>query len=201
MLLLAACLTLGSLTGHADSVSGLPRSEVVQNPDQSYSVNVYTYSTVQVVPLYRFYNPYLKDYFWTASADEKLQLEQNYRTGKETYQFEGIVGYVEQTASNQNLPVYRFWNRKTADHFYTTSAAEKQQLEADLASGKDNYVYEGIAWYVPETSAHPVYRFFDTAAYNHFYTSDPQLQVSLSQAFINGTGTYRYEGIAWYWYE
>lgn len=53
---------------------------------------------------------------------------------------------------------------------------------------------------VPKGSSCPVYRFFDTAAFNHFYTSDEQLKETLSQSYLNGTGTYRYEGIAWYWY-
>ncbi len=160
----------------------------------------YNVTEVPVVPVYCFYSAYMRDYMWTASEDERQQLEYNYYSGKETYQYQGVSGYAELTPSDQNIPVYRFWNKKTTDHFYTTSENEKNQLARDLETGKDDYVYEGIAWYVPKGSSCPVYRFFDTAAFNHFYTSDEQLKDSLSQSYLNGTGTYRYEGIAWYWY-
>ena len=202
ILLMAVCLWALAATARADglgSSGSRPGSGVRQNADGSYSANMVT--SVPVVPLYCFYSAYMRDYMWTISEDEKQYLENALRTGKETYQYQGISGYVQNYATDQNLPVYRFWNKKTTDHFYTTNAVEKQQLEADLASGKDNYVYEGIAWYVPVISDYPVYRFYDTAAFNHYYTSDPQLQVSLAQAYLNGTGTYRYEGIAWYWFE
>lgn len=156
--------------------------------------------TVPAVPVYCFYSSFMRDHMWTASADEKEELQNSYESGKETYQLQGVSGYAEQTASEWNMPVYRFWNKRTTDHFYTTSESEKDQLEKDLASGKDHYEYEGIAWYVPKSSNTPVYRFFDTLALNHFYTSDENLKTSLSQAYLNGTGSYRYEGIAWYWY-
>ena len=154
-----------------------------------------------VVPVYCFYSEFMKDHMWTASENERQYLINNYYTGKETYRFQRISGYVENIPTQFNIPVYRFWNQKTTDHFYTTSENEKNQLAQDLISGKDNYEYEGIAWYVPEKTGYPVYRFFDTEAFNHYYTSSEPLKEKLSQEYLEGKGTYRYEGIAWYWYE
>ena len=182
----------------ADSVGTNPAASSNQS---SGSVYKKVYIMVKTVPIYCFYSPFMKDYFWTTSEDEKKQLEEAYRTGQGTYEYQGIWDYAEQSAADWNMPVYRFWNKKTTDHFYTTSDAEKAQLEKDLKSGKDDYVYEGIAWYVPRLSNRPIYRFFDTVAFNHYYTSDEQTKDRLAQAFLNGTGTYRYEGIAWNGYE
>ena len=55
------------------------------------------------------------------------------------------------------MPVYRFWNETTKDHFYTADAAEKEQLQANYYSGRDDYVYEGIAFYA-SVWGNPVYR-------------------------------------------
>ena len=196
-----ACLLLSSVPVLADSTSGNgPNvSKVYQDPASGYYV--YLYVPQKVVPVYRFYCDYKKDYFWTTSSDEKEDLQKMYKNGTETYQYQGIVGYAEETASDRNTPVYRFWNKKTTDHFYTTSSAEKKQLEKDYKSGEDDYKYEGVAWYVPKDSGKPVYRFFDTKNFNHYYTSSEDIRASLQTAYTDGTGTYRYEGIAWYWYE
>ena len=197
MALIIACASsaLADRVGTADSVT------TGQVTGGSGNVYVKVQATVQASPVYCFYSFFMRDHMWTASAEEKQQLEENFRTGKETYQYQGIWGYAELAKTDWNMPVYRFWNKKTTDHFYTTSDSEKEQLEKDLKSGKDNYVYEGIAWYVPQFSDYPVYRFFDTASFNHYYTDDAQLKESLSKEYLAGTGTYRYEGVAWYWYK
>ncbi len=201
VLLLAVCLLLQAAPAYADSVSGSNESvsQVYQNPDSTYFV--YLYVPLTVVPVYRFYCQFKHDYFWTTSTEEKESLEKMYRNGTETYKYQGISGYVEASSSDRNTPVYRFWNKKTTDHFYTTSSAEKKQLEKDYKSGEDDYKYEGIAWYVPKDMGKPVYRFFDTRNFNHYYTSSEDIRSSLQTAYLDGTGTYRYEGIAWYWYE
>ncbi|MBO7710860.1 MAG: hypothetical protein J6S83_10355 [Lachnospiraceae bacterium] len=204
VLLAAVCMIATAGMAFADRVGSQqgPQSDMTAQRDAVNSpYYYYDSSSLTVVPVYCFYSSFMKDHMWTASEYEKEILEEGYLSGAETYRLQGIAGYVEETPSNRNIPVYRFWNRKTTDHFYTTSEAEKDQLARDLASGKDDYEYEGIAWYVPVAYETPVYRFFDTAAFNHFYTCDEQQMNSLSQAYLNGTGTYRYEGIAWYWYE
>ena len=185
--------------------AGAARADRIGSQDTQSGVMIggvtYYYRGIEVEPVYCFYSAFMKDYMWTASETERQQLDINYYSGKETYQYQGVSGYAEKTSSDQNIPVYRFWNKKTTDHFYTTSETEKEQLAKDLKDGKDDYEYEGIAWYVPRVSDWPVYRFFDTSAHNHFYTCDEQLKDSLSQDYLSGNGTWRYEGIAWYWYK
>lgn len=199
ILLAAICMIMAAGTALADRVGEQIDSYASRNAVSNTYFNGNFSATL--VPVYSFYSSFMRDHMWTSSEEEKEQLMDWYKSGKETYQLQGVSGYVEQTASDWNMPVYRFWNKRTTDHFYTTSETEKEQLAKDLASGKDNYEYEGIAWYVPKSSDTPVYRFFDTVAFNHFYTSDEVLKNNLSQAYLNGSGSYRYEGIAWYWYE
>ena len=66
------------------------------------------------------------------------------------------------------VPLYRYWNGGTADHFYTTSWAE-------LGSGRYGYAYEGVQCYVspgPRTGAVPLYRYWNAGATDHFYTTN-----------------------------
>ena len=202
-LLAAVCMVTISGVVRADRVGSQPDTQSVSTAvrDAVNSPYYYDSSSLTVVPVYCFYSSFMKDHMLTASEYEKEILEESYLSGAETYRLQGIAGYAEETPTDRNIPVYRFWNKRTTDHFYTTSEVERDQLARDLVSGKDDYEYEGIAWYVPVAYETPVYRFFDTVAFNHFYTCDEQLKDSLSQAFLNGTGSYRYEGIAWYWYE
>ena len=181
----------------ADTITGVPVPG--SNYGVGYAGNGYNYAGTNRVPVYCFYSSFKRDYFWTAFENEMNELLVSYNSGTDDYQYQGISGYAEQNPTDQNVPVYRFWNKKTLDHFYTISETEKDQLISDFNSGKDNYEYEGVAWYVPQLSSIPVYRFFDVSNYNHVYISDAQTKESLSQAYLNGTGSYRYEGVAWYW--
>ena len=56
------------------------------------------------------------------------------------------MGWVSTSYYDGSMPVYRFWNETTKDHFYTADASEKAQLEANYYSGRDDYVYEGIGY-------------------------------------------------------
>ena len=205
MLAAAAPLTAGAdavtfgFGGSGSASSGGNSPKVIENPDSSFSV--YEYTEVEVVPVYRFLNSEEADYFWTISEDEKQYLENLALTGSGKYEYEGISGYVMKEDGENRLPVYRFFNEKTMDHFYTTSEAEAEQVKKDYREKKDDYKYEGICWYVPERSGVQVFRFYDVKFHNHFYTSDVQIRNRLADAWEAETGTYRYEGVAWYWYE
>lgn len=200
-LIVAVCimLGLGAMTGYADSLYGSTSSQVYAGLDGTWYADAY-YS-VPVVPVYGFYNSYMRDYFWTTSEKEANELSLEYDWGTGNYQFIGIDGFAEMTPSDRNVPVYRFWNEKTSDHFYTTSEDEKKQLQDNLTNGKDNYEYEGISWYAPVSSGKPVYRFFDIVSYDHYYTSNEEERQQLSREYYDGSGHFRYEGIAWYWFE
>jgi Repeat of unknown function (DUF5648)/Subtilase family len=82
------------------------------------------------------------------------------------------------------VPLFRYWNPRIADHFYTTAWSE-------LGGGQYGWVYEGIQCRVypravPGTV--PLYRYWNPTNTDHFYTTNwAEL----------GTGRYgyRYEGV------
>ena len=108
---------------------------------------VLTEKTSDSVTVYRFYNEKDKDHFYTISVAERDQLIEKYKAGKSNYKYEYVGWY---TPKKSGVPLYRFYNAVDKDHFYTTSAAEKADLEAKYKAGKTNYKYEGIAWYCAE---------------------------------------------------
>ena len=178
-----------------------PQSQSFQTASNPQTITVQT--QVSVVPVYQFYSATMKDHFWTIDEKEKTALVNSFANSTGTYEYKGIAGYVYNTKVAGSSPVYRFWNKLTLDHFYTADATEKKQVEANFKNKTDNYEYEGIAFYAPTTattSTKPVYRFFDLNAFNHYYTSDAGIYNSLVQMWNANTGTYRYEGISWYWY-
>ena len=66
------------------------------------------------------------------------------------------------------VPLYRMFNVQVHDHFYTTSAEEK-----DRARGL-GYVEEGIEGYCSASrlpGTEPLYRLFNAQAHDHFYTT------------------------------
>ena len=87
-------------------------------------------------------------------------------------------------------PVFRFFDTKTGNHFYTTDAGEKQQILQTLPA----YAYEGVAWATPEKSAdtHDVFRFFDTRTGDHFYTDN----TGERDTILKTLPSYHYEGVA-----
>jgi hypothetical protein len=87
-------------------------------------------------------------------------------------------------------PVYRFFDTHTGDHFYTTSADEKAQIQQTLPW----YNYEGAAWATPDKSADTtdVFRFYDTATNQHFFTTS----VAERDQVIKTLPSYHYEGVA-----
>jgi len=90
------------------------------------------------------------------------------------------------------LDIFRFFNQNTGTHFYTASAAEKDNIVATLPQ----YVYEGIAYHTADDDfpgATSVFRFFNTANGTHFFTADAHERDQL----IASAGSYVYEGEAY----
>ncbi|MFA6790669.1 MAG: hypothetical protein WCR65_03765, partial [Parcubacteria group bacterium] len=86
------------------------------------------------------------------------------------WRYEGISYYVPEQSTG-NSPVYRFYSPLFRAHFFTISATEKNRIIATYPS--DEWRYEGIAYYVPTTSAgnDPVYRFYSPRFKTHFFTT------------------------------
>lgn len=97
-------------------------------------------------------------------------------------------------ASPALRPVYRFYNVRTATHFYTASEAERWRVKSKFAS---TYRYEGVAYSVNTSNTAnsvPLYRFFNTRTGTHFYTASEAEKADVIQRL--GT-IYRFEGPAY----
>lgn len=108
-------------------------------------------------------------------------------TGKGNYRGTA-TGTFSLVKATETVPVYRLFNRKTGEHFYTTSAYERQ-----VCVNLGVWNAEGIAWYSPKVSSEPIYRVSNpNNGYEHHYTkskSEKDWLVSLG---------WRDEGIAFY---
>ena len=82
--------------------------------------------------MYRLYNPYSGEHFYTASTVERDHLSSI------GWSYEG-VGWVAPESSD--APVFRLYNPYAGDHHYTTSAEERDML---LSVGWSD---EGVGWY------------------------------------------------------
>ncbi len=94
--------------------------------------------TVITTPLYRLYNKYSGDHFYTTDSGEATFAENN-----AGYTYEGIAAYVSSTQTTGTTPLYRLYNKYSGDHFYTADSGEK-----DTAQSLAGYNLEGIAAYV-----------------------------------------------------
>jgi len=59
------------------------------------------------------------------------------------YTYEGKSWWANVALNNGATAMYRFYNKKTATHFYTISQAERDQVAARYP----HYVYEGVGYY------------------------------------------------------
>ena len=96
-------------------------------------------------------------------------------------------------AAATRTSIYRFYNTATGAHFFTSSAAERDSVIANLKT----FNYEGPAFYAYSTQAvdsSPVFRFYNPKTAAHFFTisADERDWVQRTYPF------FQYEGPAWY---
>ena len=93
------------------------------------------------VPLFRYWSHLRQKHFYTTNVTEAT-LSQTYAHYQ--FVFEGITGYLlsGHAAQYQTIALYRLYRAQSDDHFYTSTAEER-----DYAVGL-GYRYEGIAGYV-----------------------------------------------------
>jgi uncharacterized repeat protein (TIGR03803 family) len=121
-----------------------------------------------VLPVFRFFDTQDGGHFFTTSVAERDQV----LATRQDMTFEGI-GYdaVNPSANDPNAtPVYRFFDTQDGGHFFTISAAERDQV---LATRPD-LQFEGIGYdehATQQAGDTPVYRFFETTSGGHFFTS------------------------------
>lgn len=90
------------------------------------------------------------------------------------------------TLNEKVLEVYRLYNPNSGEHFYTLSTVERDYLD------RIGWNYEGIGWYSPIVSSHPVYRLYNPNVGDHLYTLNAG-----ERDYLVNVG-WNYEGIGWY---
>jgi ubiquitin C len=99
------------------------------------------------------------------------------------------------------VPVYRYWNVASSDHFYTANPSEIGTTVTG-AVGNHGYQSEANDWNVssqPEGGLIPVYRYFNGASKDHFYTTNAA-EIGTTQQGAVGNHGYTSEGILGYAY-
>lgn len=138
-------------------------------------------SQTKTIKMYRFYNQWSGEHFFTGSDVEKATLE------KQGWTYESIGWYAPEKS---NTPVYRMYNSyaEGGDHHYTTSAKERDML---VAAG---WTDEGIAWYSDDAKGVAIYCQYNPYefAHNHNYTSSVK-----EKDWLVGQG-WNDEDIKWY---
>lgn len=136
------------------------------------------------VKMYRLYNQYTGEHFYTASESEKNSC------ASAGWTWEGTGWYAPKTS---NEPVYRLYNPHVegGDHHYTTNKSEYDTLVKKGWSGED------IGWYSEpksETDRVAVYRQYNPNAWTgtHNFTKDKSENDNLAKA------GWKAEGEAWY---
>ena len=98
------------------------------------------------------------------------------------------INYTLKVTKKDIIPVYRLFNTRTGEHFYTASTTERSQYLRNA-----NWKSEGIAWYAPRKSSEPIYRVSNPNNGNeHHYTKSLK-----EKDWLVGLG-WRYDCIAWY---
>ena len=108
---------------------------------------IYQEQIPDAVPLYRYWKGSVSDHFYTTNADEIGTTERG-QVGKYNYKSECIAGYCFPTQEEESIPLYRYWNPRNSDHFYTTNGKEIGTVTPG-EKGAHGYVSEGIVCYVP----------------------------------------------------
>ena len=86
------------------------------------------------------------DHFFTLSSSE-IGTTTPGQYGNHGYRSEGVAGYCYRNPINGTVPLYRYWNSRVGDHFYTKSSNEIGTINPGQY-GRYGYKSEGIACFV-----------------------------------------------------
>lgn len=120
--------------------------------------------------VYRFWSPKFNGHFFTTSVAERNDVITRY---PEIWNYEGVKYGAYTSQVSGTVPLYRFWSPVYNGHFFTTDAAERDQV---LARYPNVWSYEGVAYYVYPNDANlldanAVDRFWSPVYSHHFYTA------------------------------
>ena len=150
-----------------------------------------TFSASTAKAIYRFWSSTKQHHFFTMTKSEKNIVRNT--NADSVWHYEGVANKGYDTQQPGTTAVYRFWSDAKQGHFYTASAAEKDNIVATDPS----WHYEGVSYYVYATeqaSTSPVYRFWSAKKQGHFFTNNSAEKDSI----IATDPSWHYEGIAWY---
>ena len=132
------------------------------------------------VPVFRYYNrTEFQDHFYTRTYSE---LGDGSNDG---YNFEGIAFYAFKNRVANSVPVTRWFNATTGNHYYTADSTEIPQ----------GSVNQGVAFYAYPSAinnALPVHRYYNSSTDDHFYTKNEN-EITLMPG-------YSFEFDSWYAY-
>lgn len=96
-----------------------------------------------------------------------------------------FLGHTFPVFAASTQEIYRLYNPKTSEHFFTASEKEKENLY------ENGWWYEGVGFKAP-TTGNPVYRLVNSKTNAHFYTASKAESTDLAK---NG---WKEEGIVFY---
>ena len=136
-------------TTNANEIGTTTKGQKGNHGYTSEGVQCYIYRTKVhgSVPLYRYWKGGVSDHFYTTNVNEIGTSTKN-QVGRYGYVSEGIAGYCMPYQVHGTVPLYRYWNSKKVDHFYTTDSNEIGTTTPGKV-GNHGYVSEGIQCYVP----------------------------------------------------
>lgn len=145
---------------HFYTASTVERDSVIANlPHFSFEGEAFQVSSTDltITPVHRF----LKNdgtHFYTISDVERATLE----TSNPAYTYEGTAYRAARgQTETHDTPLYRFFNTQTGTHFYTASAAERDNVIATLPQ----FSFEGIGYYVSASTITEAPANFDESWY------------------------------------
>jgi len=94
--------------------------------------------------IYRYWNG--KEHFYTNNPYE-IGTDVKGVTAKYNYKCEGVGFKLYKEQEKETIPIYRYYNPTSKDHFYTTNAEEIGTVQVGML-GKHNYKMEGILGYI-----------------------------------------------------
>lgn len=141
--------------------------------------------------VYRFLNRDTGTHLYTTSEVERRSILNNlpnYVSEGESY-----VSVDPLSGDPDPETVYRFLNRDTGTHLYTTSEVEKEFVEENLSNfSRESESFD--AYEVQQPGTIPIYRFYNTQTGAHFYTPSVVERDFVRENLLN----YNSEGIAYY---
>lgn len=114
------------------------------------------------VPLHRYWNPHLKDHFYTTHAANVPQV----------YDHECIACYIYNNPQDGLVPLFCYWSEDAHDHYYTTDD------KPTITVGNQIYKKKFTVGYVPSVPSKqagynvvPLYQYWSSDNNDHFYTT------------------------------